>query len=171
MAETFATKTGRLTPIPQEDDATCWKAAYQMMLQWKGKPLDLIDTAVKSVVTKWNECYKLGLDKSDWDRVGKALGMTTIAGSKPFTAKALADYISHGPVLLHGKFGLGIHSIVITEVTVAGLLDSSDIETAGYINPHWVGEKKVRPRVSSFKDYVKLGVENQVGIAGVLQHW
>ncbi len=68
------------------------------------------------------------------------------------------------------KFGQGIHSIVITEVTVAGLFDSSDIETAGYINPTGLG-KKVRPRVSSFRDYVKLGVENQVGIAGVLQHW
>ncbi len=42
-----------------------------MMLQWKGKPLDLL-TRCQECRDEMEECYKLGLDKSDWDRVGKA---------------------------------------------------------------------------------------------------
>ena len=38
-------------------------------------------------------------------------------------------------------------------------------------NPFWQGAKSVKERTSTFKIYLKLGVENNNGIAGVLQYW
>ena len=172
MPEWTVVKKGRLVPIPQEDDATCWRAAYQMMFDWKGKSKDVIDTMVKGSVANADLCYKLGLDKSDWEKVGNLLGMKTAKAAKPFTAAQLAGFLANSPVLIHGKFGMGIHSIVITGVSVAtGFFESEDEEMTSYINPYWTGTKEVKERSSKFNEYVKLGVERQNGQAGVIQYW
>ena len=172
MPEWTVIRKGRLVPIPQEDDATCWRAAYQMMFDWKGKQRDVIDTTIRGGVANAELCYKLGLDKSDWERVGKLLGMKTAKATKPFTASQLAGYMANGPVLIHGKFAQGIHSIVVTGVSVAtGFFESGDEEMTSYINPYWTGTKEVRERTSAFNKYVKDGVERQDGQTGVIQYW
>jgi hypothetical protein len=158
-----------MTPIPQEEDSTCWVAAYQMMFDWKGKPKDSIRTLMQNAVSNVDECYLKGLDKSDFDKAAKAFGLNSVKGSKPFTAKELAGYISHGPVLVHGKFPLGMHSIVVTGVGLADY-DWED-DTVNYINPYWRGSKTVKESTSLFKVYLKLGVENNNGVAGVIQYW
>lgn len=173
MSTTYAIRWKKMQPIPQEDSATCWLAAYQMMFDWAGKPKDSIYTLLERTLTASgaNDAYRLGLDKADWARVAKAFGMKSAPGKKPFKASELAGYLENGPVLVHGKFGLGVHSIVVTGVTVADWSWQEDEETASYINPYWEGEKKVHARTSSFKTYMKKGVENHNGIAGVLQYW
>lgn len=169
MPTSYVIKNKKLNPIPQDDDATCWLAAYQMMFDWKGKPKDSIGTLLKGAVSDVDLCYKKGLDKSDWDKSAKAFGLASVKGSSPFSAKELAGFISHGPVLVHGKFPLGYHSIVVTGVSVADYPWEDDQVT--YINPYWTGVKSVKERTSSFKLYLKIGVENNNGVAGVIQYW
>ncbi|HEX8568159.1 MAG TPA: papain-like cysteine protease family protein [Pyrinomonadaceae bacterium] len=173
MTTTYAIRNKNLKPIPQENDATCWLAAYQMMFDWKGKTKDSIQTMLEAALTKKrsDESFLKGLDKSDWEKAAKAFGMNSVAGKKPFTASELAGYLANGPVLVHGKFALGLHSIVITAVTVADNSWEEDRESTTYINPYWKGDKVVAPRTSFFKDYLKQGVENNNGVAGVIQYW
>jgi hypothetical protein len=169
MATSYVIKNKKLKPIPQEDDATCWLAAYQMMFDWKGKSKDSIQFLLPSAVSDAKACYKKGLDKSDWGMVARVFGLTSQKGTKPFSASDLAGYIKHGPVLVHGKFPLGMHSIVVTGVSVADSAGEDDQVT--YINPYWTGTKEVFARTSSFKLYVKIGVENNNGVSGVIQYW
>jgi hypothetical protein len=124
---------------------------------------------LQNAVPDVDVCYKKGLDITDWDKTAKAFGLNSVKGSNPFTAKELAGYISHGPVLVHGKFLLGYHSIVVTGIGLADYPWEDD--TVTYINPFWQGTKSVKERTGTFKIYLKLGVENNNGIAGVLQYW
>ena len=45
-------------------------------------------------------------------------------------------YLDSGPLLVHGKFPLGMHSIVVIGT-------DDDEEQVGYINPYWEGTKDV----------------------------
>ena len=170
MATQYVIKMKNMKPIPQETTATCWLAAYQMMFDWKGKPKDTIPTLLKSAVKSVEECYEKGLDLTEWDGAAKAFGLNSVKGSKTLTATELAGYLNHGPVLIHGKFPLGMHSIVITGVSVADYSWDDD-EMVTYINPFWVGTKQVSIRTSSFNDYLKIGVSNNDGRNGVIQYW
>lgn len=169
MATQHVIKMKNLKPIPQNTDPTCWVAAYEMMFDWKGKPKDTIPTLMKGAVKDVKDCYDKGLDASDWSATAKAFGLSEVKGKKPFSAEELAGYLSHGPVLVHGKFALGMHSIVVIGVTVADYPWEGEMVT--YINPYWVGTKSVQARTSSFKDYLKLGVEANDGKAAVIQYW
>ena len=160
-----------MQPIPQDTTATCWVAAYQMMFDWKGKPKDTIRALLGNTVTKEKveESYIKGLDEPEWDKAAKAFGLKSFAGKKPFTASDLAGYLANGPVLIHGKFPLGMHSIVVTGVSVADF--SWELEQVTYINPAWKTEKIAFSRTSAFKGYLDVGVEKNAGKTGVIQHW
>lgn len=166
----IATKIQRVTPIPQDADSTCWLAAYQMMFKWKGKPVAMIPTLMQGAVPSVAMCYEKGLDKFEWDKTGKAFGLTTTAVSASFSAADLADYLRRGPVLVHAEFGLGMHSIVVIGCTVSdSIFDDSEMVT--YINPFWQGTKEVFIRSSDFKTYLKAGLNKVKGIAGAIQYW
>lgn len=72
-------------------------------------------------------------------------------------------------MLVHGKFALGMHSIVVIGVMVADYPWEGAMVT--YINPYWTGTKSVQARTSSFKDYLKIGVEANDGKPAVIQYW
>lgn len=165
----IAIKNKRIAPIPQETDATCWLAAYQMMFNWKGKPTDTIPTLMKSAVSSVSTCYEKGLDKTEWEKTGKAFGLTTVAGTGSFSASALMGYLAKSPVLIHGQFKLGMHSIVVIGCTVAE--SSDDLEMVVYINPYWSGTKQVFERSSVFKSYLLPAIAANNGTAGVIQYW
>lgn len=162
-------KNKNMQPIPQDNNATCWLAAYQMMFDWKGKPKDSIPLLLKGAVPDVALCYAKGLDRPQWDKAAKAFGLKSHPGKKPFTAADLAVYIANGPVLVHGQFPLGMHSIVVTGVSVADY--PWELNEVIYINPFWQGVKKVVSRTSPFKHYMDVAVENNAGFAGVIQHW
>lgn len=158
------------TPIPQEDTSTCWVAAYQMMFNWKKKPIDTIPVLVKSAGINVEKSYEKGIDKPDWDKAGKAFGLTTVTASTSFSASELAGYLSKSPVLVHGLFPLGMHTIVIVGCTIAE--SSGDMEMINYINPYWtVLKEEVVQRTSVFKSYLKPALDKVNGTAGAIQYW
>ena len=166
----IATKNKIITPIPQDTTSTCWVAAYQMMFNWKKKPIDTIPVLVGSAGIGVEKSYKDGIDKPHWEKAGKAFGLTTVAASTSFSASELAGYLSKSPVLIHGLFALGMHSIVIVGCTVAE--SSGELEMVNYINPYWsVLREEVIQRTSVFKSYLKPAIDNVSGTAGAIQYW
>lgn len=57
MATQHIIKMKNLKPIPQETDAACWAAAYEMMFDWKSKSKDTIPTLLKNAVKDVQICY------------------------------------------------------------------------------------------------------------------
>lgn len=165
----IATKNKIITPIPQEDTSTCWVAAYQMMFNWKKKPIDTIPVLVKSAGINVEKSYEKGIDKPEWEKAGKAFGLTTVPASTSFSAPELAGYLSKSPVLVHGLFGLGMHTIVVIGCTFGE--SSDELEMVTYINPYWDVIKQVSIRTSVFKSYLKAAIDNVTGTAGAIQYW
>src|SRR5262245_56726355 len=104
---TTVIRSKSMRPIPQETTALCWLAAYQMMFQWNGKPLDTIRDLVRGALGDdgADKAYDSGLDRADWPKVAQAFGMTGIAGGD-VSIDDISDYLSSGPLLVHGQFPL-----------------------------------------------------------------
>jgi hypothetical protein len=153
-----------MKPIPQEDSAKCWLAAYQMMFQWKGKPLDTIRSLVETALGEdgATKAYDEGLERDDWPKICKAFGMTGVAG-KDTTLDDITGLLSHGPLLVHGKFPLGMHSIVVFGT-------DDDYDQVGYINPYWQGSKEVKERWSAFS-WLHDGILGNNTKAATMQYW
>lgn len=154
--------------IPQETTATCWLAAYQMMFTWKGLdtslPLQLLKSRTDVDVSK---AVNEGLDAPDWPKAARAFRMWAVAGgefSDEWFKGTLKDF---GPMLVHGKFELGMHSIVVIgwEENFWGT-----VQMAWYLNPFWEGTKDIKPRCSSIK-WLRDGVKRNQGRAAVIQYW
>jgi len=52
-----------MVPIPQDDWATCWRAGYRMMFQWKQKAESGIENLLKWEIGEaaWDTCNQKGL--------------------------------------------------------------------------------------------------------------
>ena len=161
---TTVIKWKSMKPIPQETTALCWLAAYQMMFQWKGKPPESIYDLLRSALGDEgaDKAYENGLDRSDWAKAAQAFGMTGIAGGD-VSIDDITGYLDSGPLLVHGKFPLGMHSIVVIGT-------DDDEEQVGYINPYWEGTKDVSVRWSAFK-WLHDGILKNNGCAATMQHW
>ncbi len=158
-------KWKKMQPIPQEDTAKCWLAAYQMLFVWKGKPLDQLDPLLRKTLgeTKTDDALTKGLDRPDWSKAASAFGMTAVAGGD-YDKDDIAGLLSHGPLLVHGKFPLGMHSIMVFGV-------DHDADQVGYVNPYWKQDKsEVKTRWSPFS-WLHDGIFRNTGHAACIQHW
>src|SRR6266852_8092690 len=97
---TTVIKWKTMKPIPQESSATCWLAAYQMMFQWKGKPLDTIRDLLRGALGDdgADEAYEKGLASADWPKAARAFGMTGIAGGA-VSLGDITEFLGAGPLL------------------------------------------------------------------------
>ncbi len=162
---TTVIKWKSMKPIAQEDTAKCWLAAYSMMFVWKGKPVGSIRSLVVSALgdAGADTAYNEGLDRPDWPKVCNTFGMTGVTGAD-MSIDDITDLLSNGPLLVHGKFPLGMHSIV-----VFGTDDDDD--QVGYINPAWQQSKdEVKERWSGFK-WLHDGIMGNNAKPAVIQHW
>ena len=155
-----------MIPTVQKEDWLCWLAAYEMMFQWKGRPTDWIKTLMYNSIgsSATEEAYAEGLDAPDWPKCANAFGLTGLPGGD-VSISDIADLLSNGPLLVHGKFVLGQHSIVVIGV-------DDDHDWVRYINPYVPKgtEQKVEPRWSQFT-YLADGVKGNRGCQAVMQHW
>lgn len=158
-------KWKKMVPIPQADTAKCWLAAYQMMFTWKGKDTSQLDSLLRKAIgsTNTDDAYKKGLDRPDWPKAATGFGLTSIAGGD-YSLSDITGYLSHGPLLVHGKFPLGMHSIV-----VFGTDDG--VDQVGYVNPYWSQDpSEVKTRWSPFS-WLKGGISSNKPFNGTIQHW
>jgi hypothetical protein len=153
-----------MRPIPQESSSLCWLAAYQMMFQWKGKPLDWVYCLLCNGLGQEgaDKAYKSGLDRPDWPAAARTFGLTGVDGGD-VSLDDITGLLGFGPLLVHGKFALGMHTIVVVGT-------DDDRDQVEYINPYWEGAKEVSARWSPFK-WLHDGVLGNKGFAATMQHW
>ncbi len=171
--------------VSQKDPARCWLAAYKLMFTWKGRspdePLQILRTRTKVDVDgkppekreqgdngPWPPgALCLGLDASDWTTCARAFGLWPVTGG-PFTDDWLKGTLrDFGPMLVHGNFGLGMHTIVVVGYTASFF---GTVELVWILNPFNADHADIAPRTASV-DWLRKGVEANAGKGGVVQYW
>ena len=169
----------------QNDPARCWLAAYKLMFTWKGRSPDEVLQALRTK-TKVNVdgtpppnpgpddkppypggALREGLDASDWVTCARALGLWPVAGG-PFSDDWLKGTLrDFGPLLVHGRFDLGMHSIV-----VIGYTDNwcGTVQLVWILNPFNADHADIAPRTAKV-EWLRKGVEANAPKGGVIQYW
>lgn len=93
-----------MAPIPQDTSATCWRAGYQMMFQWKQKVQAGIENPLRFEIdeTAWETCNQNGLLRKYWGNAVYAYGMYGHSERDSTKYEYVRDMLSsHGPILFH----------------------------------------------------------------------
>lgn len=157
-----------MVPIPQETSATCWRAGYEMMFQWKEKDKSGIQNKLKAEIgdEAWTTCQEKGLLRKYWGNAVYAFGMYGHSGRDKTEYSYVKDMISkHGPVLFHYTRDQGIHTIVLVGY-------DDDYENILIIDPWWdPGTPKAASTYGIGFSAVDKGMKGSSGWEGVLSHW
>jgi hypothetical protein len=169
----------------QADRARCWLAAYKLMFTWKGRSADevlqVLRTRTKVDVDGTPPADRkpedkgpwppgalcLGLDSSDWVTCARAFGLWPVSGG-PFTDDWLKGTMrDFGPMLVNGRFDLGMHTIVLI-----GYTDDwcGTVQLVWILNPFNADHADIAPRTVKV-DWLRKGVEANAGKGGVIQYW
>jgi len=157
-----------MVPIPQDSSATCWRAGYQMMFQWKEKDQAGIVNLLKFEIGEaaWNTCNESGLLRKYWGNACYAYGMYGHSGRDSTKYEYVRDMLANqGPILFHYTRDLGIHTIVLVGY-------DDDYENILIIDPWWdPGTAKAASTYGIGFSAVDKGIKGSSGWEGVLSHW
>jgi len=157
-----------MVPIPQETSATCWRAGYEMMFQWKEKDKAGIVNKLKWDIGDegWATCQEKGLLRKYWGIACEAYGMYGHSGRDNTEYEYVRDMLKdHGPILFHYTRDQGIHTIVLVGY-------DDEYENILIIDPWWdPGTPKAASTYGIGFSAVNKGMKGSSGWEGVLQHW
>lgn len=191
MAQLEEVKIDRktMTEIPQETSMTCWFAAYQMMLQWKGQPCGTIgdykgdhdphpikDKLIAAGID-WDDACATGLKGKDFRKAAAALGLQANGVGQQWTTQDLKRFlISPSPIWVAGNWDGFFHVVVVTKVEVDNDLDWDEVGTlkdrskVTYIEPNWKGTKQATTETKPCHQWLP-GSYAYKGIIGAWQAW
>jgi hypothetical protein len=148
--------------IGQPDEATCWNAAYKMMLKYKGKNVTTADSLPNDKMMR-----ERGILDGEFLACRSALGLCSSTYKGFQTVEDIASKLkSYGPIWVSGRYCDGKYKHI---VVLRGIKDPLFGDAEVYLNDPWSAFRYglAKPRWLSLKSFTS----KMNDAAYSCQHW